>query len=306
MSKREAPKPRLFYHTAESHEAELSPELRGVVADFVEQMITEYRERRNGCYDLLSRYPDDEGLKQLWTPERIEEFASGADQLNAVERLRTKPFEEISWHDVSAAAEENKELTLRCMQAVFNGAEESIKSGVYASRAVDCKKPFERGQFAFIRHAFIEEWQPRGGIEASLVDMLAQCYVGWQYWIGLTFSIANNQDTVIEQKARNKKSERRSYDEGVWQPPRLTAAEYLERAYQMADRFNRMFLRTLRQMRDLRRYQMPVTINNPKQVNIAADGGQQVNVQQETNPKEKQPRPAGHKALRNSTKENNS
>jgi hypothetical protein len=42
-----------------------------------------------------------------------------------------------------------------------------------------------------------------------------------------------------------------------------------------------MFLRTLRQMRDLRRYQMPVTINNPKQVNIAADGGQQVNVQPE-------------------------
>lgn len=40
-----------------------------------------------------------------------------------------------------------------------------------------------------------------------------------------------------------------------------------------------MFLRTLRQMRDLRRYQVPVTINNPKQVNIAADGGQQVNVQ---------------------------
>ena len=108
-----------------------------------------------------------------------------------------------------------------CMQAVFNGAEDSIKSGVYASRAVDHAKPFELGRFSFIRHSFINEWQP----------------------------------------------------------PRLTASEYLERAYQMADRFNRMFLRTLRQMRDLRRYQMPVTINNPKQVNIAADGGQQVNVQ---------------------------
>jgi hypothetical protein len=36
---------------------------------------------------------------------------------------------------------------------------------------------------------------------------------------------------------------------------------------------------TMRQMRDLRRYSVPVTINNPKQVNIAAEGGQQVNVQ---------------------------
>jgi len=29
---------------------------------------------------------------------------------------------------------------------------------------------------------------------------------------------------------------------------------------------------------DLRRYSVPVTINNPQQVNIAAAGGQQVNV----------------------------
>jgi hypothetical protein len=36
-------------------------------------------------------------------------------------------------------------------------------------------------------------------------------------------------------------------------------------------------MRTLRQLRDLRRYS-PVTINSPQQVNIAADGGQQVNV----------------------------
>ncbi len=45
----------------------------------------------------------------------------------------------------------------------------------------------------------------------------------------------------------------------------------------MTDRFNRIFMRTLRQLRDLRRYS--VTINNPKQVNIATDGGKQVNVE---------------------------
>jgi hypothetical protein len=39
----------------------------------------------------------------------------------------------------------------------------------------------------------------------------------------------------------------------------------------------RLFLRTLRQLRDLRRYSTPITFNNPRQVNIAADGGQQLN-----------------------------
>ena len=58
----------------------------------------------------------------------------------------------------------------------------------------------------------------------------------------------------------------------------VAADPEVNQAADMADRFNRLFLRTLRQLRDLRRYSMPVMINNPEQVNIAADGGQQVNV----------------------------
>jgi hypothetical protein len=47
----------------------------------------------------------------------------------------------------------------------------------------------------------------------------------------------------------------------------------IEHAMQMMGRYNRLFLRTLRQLRDLRCYSTPITINNPQQVNIAADGG---------------------------------
>jgi hypothetical protein len=46
---------------------------------------------------------------------------------------------------------------------------------------------------------------------------------------------------------------------------------------QMIDRYNRLFLWTLRQLRDLSRYSTPITIDNPQQVDIAADGGKQVN-----------------------------
>jgi hypothetical protein len=51
-----------------------------------------------------------------------------------------------------------------------------------------------------------------------------------------------------------------------------------------------MFLRILRQMRDLRRYASPVIVQNAGQVNIAADGGQQVNVQEHEKTKMKKPR----------------
>jgi hypothetical protein len=55
--------------------------------------------------------------------------------------------------------------------------------------------------------------------------------------------------------------------------------EAIDHAAQMADRWRRAYQATLRQMRDWRRYNAPVTINNPRQVNIAAEGGQQVNLQ---------------------------
>ena len=40
---------------------------------------------------------------------------------------------------------------------------------------------------------------------------------------------------------------------------------------------------------------MPVTINNPKQVNIAVDGGQQVNVQKKTKGKSRKRKTASNK-----------
>ncbi len=60
-----------------------------------------------------------------------------------------------------------------------------------------------------------------------------------------------------------------------------TVNDQLKNIYQLEHtrhRYNRLFLCTLRQLRDLRRCSTPVRINNPKQVNIATDGGQQVNV----------------------------
>jgi hypothetical protein len=175
-----------------------------------------------------------------------------------------------------AAHQEDPEQAALCLTAIYDRAGDYIKAGLFASNALDLHLPFEKGQFSFIRIGFHEEWQPRGAIEASMVDTLAQCYFAWQYWLTRSFQVANNQDTAREQIKKNKKS---PYDEDRWDPPRIIAIEYLDHCTQMADRFQRMFLRVLRQMRDLRRYSVPVTINNPKQVNIAADGGQQVNVQ---------------------------
>lgn len=64
-----------------------------------------------------------------------------------------------------------------------------------------------------------------------------------------------------------------------WVPPRVTDQDAIEHAAQMADRFRRQYLSALRALRDYRRWGAPVIINNEGQVNFAADGGQQVNLQ---------------------------
>ena len=62
-----------------------------------------------------------------------------------------------------------------------------------------------------------------------------------------------------------------------YEVPRMMVGEAMEQAAAIADRFNRLFLRTLRQLRDLRRYAPAANVQPAEQVNI---GGQQVNVAQ--------------------------
>ncbi len=133
-----------------------------------------------------------------------------------------------------------------------------------------------------LRDSFIDDWKPQGGIEIALIDMMAQSYFQWQYWLEQTVKRSETQPRrehpEYEDWQRHRKmAKKEGWMDGYWLPPTVSERDAVEHAVLMADRFNRIFMRTLRQLRDLRRY-APVTINNPNQVNIAANGGQQVNV----------------------------
>jgi hypothetical protein len=67
----------------------------------------------------------------------------------------------------------------------------------------------------------------------------------------------------------------RPRDRSRWQPPRQGVADAMEQAAGMVDRFNRIFLRTLRTLRALRRQGGPVIFQAGGQMNVAH---QQVNL----------------------------
>jgi hypothetical protein len=131
--------------------------------------------------------------------------------------------------------------------------------------------PYQRATFGVVLESFERAWQPTNVIEQTMLEMLVQAYLSYNHWLRVAMNAAEYAYNVIEPD--NAK-------DGRWNPPRLSADETIENAMAMADRFNRLYLRVLRQMRDLRRYTPALTINNPQQVNIAADGGQQVNMTQ--------------------------
>jgi hypothetical protein len=105
-------------------------------------------------------------------------------------------------------------------------------------------------------------------VERQLVDTMAQAQTAVEYWL----------DRLMSKAAREAAMERAVLrDKDTPEPPRL-GFQAVEQAGAMVDRFNRIYLRTLRALRDLRRGPQPVLVQNAGQVNVAQ---QQVNVGQE-------------------------
>ena len=71
------------------------------------------------------------------------------------------------------------------------------------------------------------------------------------------------------------KEEKKPSKNGCWNLPNIGESHAVEQASAMSDRYNRMFIRTLRALRDLRRHWSTVVVQNAGQVNV---GEQQVNV----------------------------
>ena len=123
-----------------------------------------------------------------------------------------------------------------------------------------------------------------------MIDAMAQAWLQLQYWTekAVERSRVEPREEAYEYARwkHQQRIEREAHHEppGRWEIATVSEQEALESATQTADRWQRMFFRAVRQLRDWRRYAPQVTINNPQQVNIgeqvniAADGGRQINV----------------------------
>jgi hypothetical protein len=185
--------------------------------------------------------------------------------------IQSMPPEQIDWYRLMALAEHDTEAMLRCWRAINELALDQLYSGLRAADVVvmEGEMPLVKARFLALRLSFISEWQPRGGLELTLIDVLAQSHTQYEYWMRKVVQAAavqaEHQKSIYSSRLRNE-------------PPRISDAEAVAAVTAMAERFNRTFLRTLRQLRDLRRYAPTIMVQHASQINV---GAQQINLTEE-------------------------
>jgi hypothetical protein len=183
----------------------------------------------------------------------------------AQERILQNGPRGVGWPDLERLADRDPALALQKWEEIKQAAREELTSGLRAAEAPG-GSPWERAQFLALRQALASQWQPRGGLEWQLLDAMALAQCGWLFWLQALRMWAS---LGVEEFGRESK------DRWGRVTPRLSTGEAIERAGAMADRFNKVFLRTLRALCSLRRCRPTVVVQTAGQVNV---GRQQVNV----------------------------
>jgi hypothetical protein len=178
----------------------------------------------------------------------------------------------VSWGEIAAIGEHSMDDALQLWARVRETADDALESGCYSATVAGVHgEPYALAQYLAIRDAFADQWNPQGGIEFAMIDMLTVSYSLQMHWTKIAFERTEHfHDEQTKQLDR--------YEDRKWKSPYQSGADAVDQAFRLADSYNRQFLRVLRQLRDLRRYASVVIQNNGGQVNIAGGGGQQVNV----------------------------
>jgi hypothetical protein len=235
------------------------------------------RELRKAWARRIVYYIENEGL----TPQQATQKATNPQPDTTTEQecqhILSQPVNSVSWWAISILFERDPAMAADLWEEIKQEARNEFLSGHRAAGGLEVaewqQEPWSRAQYLAIRDGFIEQWQPKGAIEIAIIDMMAQAFSQYLFWNETVQLRTTTNILPLTKRERGK-----AKNNGGWVAPRVTEQEAIEHAAIMMDRFNKLFLRTLRQLRDLRRYSVPLTINNPQQVNIATDNSQQMNL----------------------------
>jgi hypothetical protein len=230
---------------------EIEPNCPEEAPQLASEMLQSFRRQ-------VKRYRFHYGLPESQAKQHV---ASGGDE--DVAALMDEPNDQVKWWQLDRVSEKHPEKALEKWEEIKRQAQAWVATGHTGARAIDRGEPWGRATYLGIRAELAREWNPRNGIEQTLIDTMAQAYMMQLRWLA---AHVNWMDVESFAEADGT-----AYS-GKVKMPRMTTLEGVQNSAALADRYQRMFLRALRHLRDMRRY--PVTIQNAGQVNVAS---QQVN-----------------------------
>ncbi|MFO0904277.1 MAG: hypothetical protein U0939_14840 [Pirellulales bacterium] len=182
---------------------------------------------------------------------------------DAVERHLSCPTDAISWDSLDAVAHHDPARAANVWEIVKEEARTELATGIRADRVVETGDAncITRARFPAIRDELMCDWRPTTGQERLLIDTMARALATEEHW---------HHRMMLLDALENDEEEPSGY-----KTPRLPMAAAIDQAANLVDRFNRIYMRALRQLRDLRRYTPKVIVTNARQVNV---GPTQVNV----------------------------
>ena len=187
----------------------------------------------------------------------------------AVAAARADPPDQVHWWTLSTAMEHDPEAALAAWECIMAEARKELRSGHRTAVSLEWgRRPWDRARFLAVREALAADWKPRGGVEAALLDLLAQAFCMYLIW---------TERLTLYHETQCQSEDVKLKQEGYWMPPRLGEARWLDWCAGQAEAAHRRFLMTLKALQDLRRLPA-VFVAGAGQVNVAAPGGQQVNV----------------------------
>jgi hypothetical protein len=184
------------------------------------------------------------------------------------DRFAEQRPDEMRWHDVATVWRQDAAAGHALWEQIKQSAAVELACGATGATAIEGHDsgPLARAQYLTIWQALADGLQPRNGLERLLIDGMAEAWVMHRQWLHKHATTESLDVMRVERDARQR---------DAWQPPRLDAAEAVDRAAVMADRFQRQFLRLMKTYRDQRRLLGNVVVAAGGQLNVAE---QQVNV----------------------------
>lgn len=211
-------------------------------------------------------------------------FINGRAWFDTVDDALAASPEDVSWLAMGRLEDAQPGSFALLWERIKEYARDELESGQRAaSVAVGEQKPLNQARFLVLREKYIREWQPRNVLESQMIDAICQAQTIRDYWMRLATSrvaVECEIESFWVEKS-GKRSERQ-----------IDGSESAREAREEAERWDRVLMRSVRSLRDLRRYTTPVIVNNQGgQVNVASDGGQQLNVQKQGNKRKKDKEP---------------